>query len=81
MTSPQDTSAPVRSAGDRTQPPDPKRRLALTVVLAAAFLDLLDVTIVNVAIPSIQRDLSAGYSQVQWSPRGTRRPSRPGSAA
>jgi EmrB/QacA subfamily drug resistance transporter len=66
MTSPQDTSAPVRSAGERTQPPDPKRRLALAVVLVAAFMDLLDVTIVNVAIPSIQRDLNAGYSQIQW---------------
>ena len=34
--------------------PDPKRWLALAVILSAAFMDLLDVTIVNVAIPSIQ---------------------------
>ncbi|OJY38844.1 MFS transporter [Pseudonocardia sp. 73-21] len=46
--------------------PDPKRWLALVVVLFAAFMDLLDSTIVNVALPSIQRELGASYSQVQW---------------
>jgi EmrB/QacA subfamily drug resistance transporter len=43
-----------------------RRWLALTVVLVAAFMDLLDVTVVNVAVPSILRDLDAGYAQVQW---------------
>lgn len=66
MTSPQDTSAPVQPAAGSAQPLDPKRWLALTVVLVAAFMDLLDVTIVNVAIPSIQRNLNAGYSEIQW---------------
>ena len=47
-------------------PPDPRRWLALTVVLIASFMDLLDITIVNVAIPSIQRNLHAGYAQIQW---------------
>jgi EmrB/QacA subfamily drug resistance transporter len=47
-------------------PPDPHRWLALTVVLIASFMDLLDITIVNVAIPSIQRNLNAGYAQIQW---------------
>jgi len=47
-------------------PPDPRRWLALTVVVVAAFMDILDVTIVNVAIPSVQRDLHARYAQVQW---------------
>jgi hypothetical protein len=36
---------------------DPRRWLALTVVLVAGFMDLLDVTIVNVAIPTVLRDL------------------------
>lgn len=45
---------------------DRRRWLALTVVLVAAFMDLLDVTIVNVAVPSILRDLDAGYAQVEW---------------
>ncbi|AYF79539.1 MFS transporter [Nocardia yunnanensis] len=29
-------------------------------------MDLLDVTIVNVAVPSIQKDLGAAYSQIEW---------------
>ena len=43
-----------------------RRWLALTVVLIASFVDLLDVTIVNIAVPSILRDLEAGYAQVEW---------------
>jgi EmrB/QacA subfamily drug resistance transporter len=35
-------------------------------VLIAAFMQLVDISIVNVAIPSIQRDLDATYSQIQW---------------
>jgi EmrB/QacA subfamily drug resistance transporter len=46
--------------------PDPRRWLALTVILIASFMDLLDNTIVNVAIPSIQRNLHAAYAQIQW---------------
>ncbi|MFC9996424.1 MFS transporter [Nocardia sp. NPDC127526] len=45
---------------------DPRRWIAFAVVLAAGFMDLLDVTIVNVAIPSIQNDLKAEYSQIEW---------------
>jgi EmrB/QacA subfamily drug resistance transporter len=45
---------------------DPRRWLGLGVVLIAAFMLLIDISIVNVAIPSIQRDLHASYSQVQW---------------
>src|SRR6266487_3868795 len=45
---------------------DPRRWLALGVVLIAVFMQLMDISIVNVAIPSIQRDLDASYSQVQW---------------
>lgn len=47
-------------------PLDPRRWIAFAVVLAAGFMDLLDVTIVNVAVPSIQRDLGAAYSQIEW---------------
>ena len=35
-------------------------------VCVATFMLLLDVTIVNVAIPSIQRDLDAGLTDLQW---------------
>ncbi|MFG2882360.1 MFS transporter [Streptomyces sp. NPDC048297] len=34
--------------------------------MTAAFMDLVDVTIVNIAIPSIQHDAGASFSQIQW---------------
>jgi EmrB/QacA subfamily drug resistance transporter len=50
-----------------TEPePDPRRWLILAVVGAAFFMTILDVAIVNVAIPSIQKDLHIGESTVQW---------------
>ena len=45
---------------------DPQRWLALTVMLFAGFMDLLDLTIVNVTIPSMLRDLHASYTQAEW---------------
>lgn len=39
--------------------------LTLAIIMAAAFVQLLDVSIVNVAIPSIQRDLHATSAAVQ----------------
>jgi EmrB/QacA subfamily drug resistance transporter len=46
--------------------PDRLRWAALAVVLIAGFMDLLDVTIVNVTIPSILRDLGAEYAEIEW---------------
>ncbi|MFI8189779.1 MFS transporter [Streptomyces sp. NPDC085946] len=46
--------------------PDRRRWYALAIVMTAAFMDLVDVTIVNIAIPSIQRDEGASFSQIQW---------------
>jgi EmrB/QacA subfamily drug resistance transporter len=45
---------------------DSRRWLALVVVLVAGFMDLLDATIVNVAVPSVQSDLGAEYAQLEW---------------
>ncbi|MDJ0363182.1 MFS transporter [Rhodococcus sp. H29-C3] len=42
------------------------RTTALVVILLASFMDLLDVTILNVTAPSIERDLGASPSQLQW---------------
>jgi EmrB/QacA subfamily drug resistance transporter len=42
------------------------RTIALVVVALAFVMDLLDSTIVNIAIPSIQSNLGASYSAIQW---------------
>lgn len=39
--------------------------LVLAIVLTAVFVQLLDVSIVNVAIPSIQTDIGASFAEVQ----------------
>nr|WP_028662032.1 MFS transporter [Saccharomonospora saliphila] len=46
--------------------PDPRRWRALAVTLTAGFMSLLDVSIVNVALPSIQRGLDTTDAGVQW---------------
>jgi EmrB/QacA subfamily drug resistance transporter len=39
---------------------------ALLIVCVAIFMLLLDITIVNVALPSIQRDLHTSFTDLQW---------------
>ena len=51
---------------DDAYEPDPRRWRALIVVLVAGFMVLLDVSIVNVALPSIARGLGADDSDLQW---------------
>ncbi|MEV6792191.1 MFS transporter [Streptomyces sp. NPDC051320] len=46
--------------------PDPHRWQALAVCLMAGFMTLLDVSIVNVALPSIREGLGAHEAQLQW---------------
>ncbi|WP_101787182.1 MFS transporter [Nonomuraea indica] len=46
--------------------PDPRRWKALAVTLVVGFMILLDVTIVAVALPSMQRGLAASPAEVQW---------------
>src|SRR5580704_9923124 len=67
MTSDAQILAP-REAGDEGV--DPRRWLTLIILLLAAFMNLLDVSIVNIAIPSIQRDLHASYADLQWALAG-----------
>src|SRR4051794_3479839 len=38
----------------------------LVVVSIATFMLLLDITIVNVALPAIERDLHANFADLQW---------------
>jgi EmrB/QacA subfamily drug resistance transporter len=67
MTSDAQILARPAAAGDGA---DPRRWLTLIILLLAAFMNLLDVSIVNIAIPSIQRDLQASYADVQWALAG-----------
>lgn len=57
-------------AGTSAEPshhePDPRRWKALWVCLVAGFMTLLDVSIVNVALPSIQKGVEATPSDLQW---------------
>jgi EmrB/QacA subfamily drug resistance transporter len=46
--------------------PDARRWRALSVSLVAAFMVLLDVSIVNVALPSIEREFGVSPGIVQW---------------
>jgi hypothetical protein len=46
--------------------PDPRRWRILGVTLVVGFMSLLDVTIVNVALPSIQQGLGTSAATVQW---------------
>ena len=45
---------------------DPSRWSALPVLLAGAFMVVLDFFIVNVALPAIATDLGAGESSLEW---------------
>ncbi|MEQ1769307.1 MAG: DHA2 family efflux MFS transporter permease subunit [Devosia sp.] len=45
---------------------DPRRWVALFVLLLASFMNLIDVTIVNVALPSLQARLGADANQIEW---------------
>ncbi len=45
---------------------DPRRWRILGVTLAVGFMVLLDVTIVNVAVPSMQQGLGTGPGAIQW---------------
>jgi MFS family permease len=46
--------------------PDPRRWKALAVCLVAGFMTLLDVSIVNTALPSIEDGLGAEPNELQW---------------
>ena len=50
----------------RKSPVSDERSRAFAVVLAAGFMSLLGVSVVNVALPSIENNLGATDTQVQW---------------
>ena len=64
-----DSVATDRPAADPAEPTtsgrDPKW-WTLAAVCTGVFMLLLDITIVNVALPDIQRELDASLSDLQW---------------
>jgi EmrB/QacA subfamily drug resistance transporter len=60
------THRPAPAPGDTADAPDPNRWKALAVCLVGGFMVLLDVSIVNVALPSIRSGLDASESELQW---------------
>src|SRR3954466_1439001 len=45
-------------------------KLTLALLAAVAFLDFVDASIVNIALPSIRRDLHFSEQGLQWIPSG-----------
>jgi EmrB/QacA subfamily drug resistance transporter len=56
----------ISKAGVEEQAPDRRRYLILAICCMSLFIVGLDNTIVNVALPSIRRDLAASVPQLQW---------------
>ncbi len=61
MTSPEQTGVEIVDTE-----PDPKRWLALAVIAVAQLMIVLDASIVNIALPSAQRDLGITDANRQW---------------
>ncbi len=55
-----------RAPAEETYTPDPRRWRVLAVSLLVGFMSLLDVTIVNVAVPSIRAGLDTSAAAIQW---------------
>jgi EmrB/QacA subfamily drug resistance transporter len=48
----------------------PRGRLILFLLCSVGFLDFVDATIVNVALPAIRDDLGFSFQELQWVPSG-----------
>jgi EmrB/QacA subfamily drug resistance transporter len=53
-------------SGTAAAPRYPRRWLAAVVMIVAATMDLIDITVVNVALPTIRSDLGASGTQLEW---------------
>jgi EmrB/QacA subfamily drug resistance transporter len=56
----------VREREQRVDEPDPRRWRVLGVSLVIGFMALLDVSVVNLAVPSMERGLHASTGTIQW---------------
>ena len=67
MTDPVAPTAESREDSERfAEPPDPRRWLALGIIAVAQLMIILDASIVNIALPSAQRDLGISDADRQW---------------
>src|SRR3954470_18544452 len=57
---------PLTSIATRSLTPERRRWASLLVVCLAQLMIVLDVTIVNVALPAIQRDLHFSQANLTW---------------
>jgi MFS family permease len=60
------TAAHPVAVGGPGGEPYPRRWLAAIVMVGAVLMDMIDITIVNVALPTIGRDLDASGTQLEW---------------
>ena len=60
------TEIVTQPAAGLQETPDSKRWFGLAVIVAAQFMVVLDVAIVNVALPSIKTDLHFSQESLQW---------------
>ncbi|MCQ9615699.1 MFS transporter [Paenalcaligenes niemegkensis] len=66
MTRPADLATVPKKSSDNNHKQEPARWRILIVLLASLFMSLVGVSIVNVALPSIQNGLHASQSDIQW---------------
>ena len=60
------TRTPAQIRGPVTAGGYPRRWIAAVAMMAAVLMDMIDVTIVNVALPTIRHDLGASATQLEW---------------
>ncbi len=64
-----DSTLPQTTTGQRGRPPELSRRrrfLVLAICCAGMVVVVMDISIVNIALPAIRRDLHASVSGLQW---------------
>jgi EmrB/QacA subfamily drug resistance transporter len=59
-------TAQTAAASPAANQPDPNRWWTLVAVSLGTFMLLVDITIINVALPDIQKQLDASFSDLQW---------------
>ena len=60
------TTSTTQASARRTRSREPNKWWTLAAVCLGTFMLLLDITIVNVALPDIQESLNASFSDLQW---------------